>query len=381
MYKTLTIAYTTCYLDVSGVTKLNFDILNRLKSKEFKIHVITTEENKSKVSNSWDYLFDIYINKPFQLSRMNKKKRLNCFLKYLIDNKITIVFNTHSLWLYENLSCIKKNLPYIKLIDSLHVLEPYCFRGGYPDISANKYVHPYIDRSILISEDLKNYLLKNYEVNADKLTVIRNGIDATKFSWKDNLQGKFKCEIGLEDKSKLVGFIGRLVDQKRPLMFLEIVKQIALSDNSCFFYMIGTGNLEKNVIKFIKKNNLSNRIFLFKERNDIDCILNSTNLLLVPSLYEGAPLTILEAISAKVHIIASDVGAIKEYVGNFCSLIPRSDKNREINMFIEQSLKLLRNPIKLEYDAKYVREYDINRTSEEYGNIFFKAIEHAEFAQ
>lgn len=374
MYENLSVAYVTCYLDVSGVTKINFDILSRLKSKGFEIHVITTEG-----TGNWDYLFDIYINKPFQLGCINRKRRLNYFLEYLIDNKINLLFNTHSLWLYENLPHTKKKLPYIKVIDSLHILEPYCFRGGYPDISANKHIHPFINRSILISEDLKSYLLSNYEVNADKLVVIRNGIDTNKFRRKDH-QRNFKNEIGLKNENKLIGFIGRLVEQKRPLMFLEVAKQVALNNDSCFFYMIGTGNLEKKVIKFIEKNNLSNRIFLFKQRNDMDHIFNFTDLLLMPSLYEGAPLTILEAISAGVHAIASDVGAIKEYMGNHCTLVHRSNKERETNIFVKESLNLLNNPPDLENTTKYIaKNYDISRTSEEYRNVFLKAVEDAEF--
>jgi len=59
MKKSINILYTTCYLDVSGVTKINFDILSSLKKNGFNVHVITTEGK-----DEWDYMFEIHIAPP-----------------------------------------------------------------------------------------------------------------------------------------------------------------------------------------------------------------------------------------------------------------------------------------------------------------------------
>lgn len=360
------IAYTTCFLDVSGITKINFDILRRLKEKGNEIHIITTEGK-----GTWDYIFEITINKPLDLYTINKKDRLELFVDYLKKNKIDIIFNTHSLWTYENLYCIKQCMPDIKVADSLHVLEPYCLRGGYPDISAHKHVHPFIDSSILISENLKEYMLTHYKVDSNKLTVIRNGIDTNRFTKSIRKSNDFRAEIGLDRNHKLIGFIGRLSEQKRPIMFLEIAKQLSSQNDSCIFYMIGSGHLDSKVKKFIRKHALSRRIFSFSYRYDIENVLNSTDMLLIPSLYEGAPLTILEAVSMGVRVVASDVGAIKEYMNGYCTLIPVTSKEEEINAFVKNSIELLEQEHDAEPAAKYVKQhYDIGKTSEEYRKEF-----------
>ncbi|MEQ9618058.1 MAG: glycosyltransferase family 4 protein [Deltaproteobacteria bacterium] len=372
MPKKLSIAYTTCFLDVSGVTKINFDILHRLKEKGNEVHIIATE-----ASGTWDYIFEININKPFYLHTINKKDRMERFIDYLKENKVDIIFNTHSLWVYENLPCIKQSLPDLKVVDSLHVLEPYCFRGGYPDISANKYVHPFIDRSILISENLREYLPANYRVDADKLSVIRNGIDTKRYMKSRSNNNGFREEIGLDKGRKLIGFIGRLSEQKRPVMFLEIARQISLQYDSCAFYMIGSGHLGNRVKKFIKKHDLSRKVFNFTHRHDIENVLASTDLLLVPSLYEGAPLTILEAVSAGVRVIASDVGAIKEYVENYCTLIPVTSEKEEINAFVKNSIKLLEHEHNTDPAVRFVKQnYDISKTSEEYEAVFYNTVDN-----
>ena len=370
MPEKLRIAYTTCFLDVSGVTKINFDILKRLKDSGHKVHILTTEG-----PGSWDYMYEIYIDSPFDLSRINKNKRLDRFIKFLSDKDVNVIYNTHSYWVYEHLAAIKKSLPDIKVVDSLHVLEPFYFRGGYPDISANKYIHPLMDLSISISEDLKSYLLNNYVVDEDKITVIRNGIDTAKF--KSSVKGSngFKNDLGLEPDSRLIGFIGRLSEQKRPLMFLEIARRVLSSDNSHYFYMIGSGKLQKKVSEFIRKNNLGDRVFLFDQRGDIDNVLISTDLLLAPSLYEGAPLTILEAISTCTPVISSKVGAIEEYVGDLCELIPRQSEKEEIEEFVNKTLNQSVNKRKLQAASKKVREnFDISKTAKQYEKEFLRIL-------
>lgn len=367
------ILYTTCYLDISGVTRINFDILKYLKEKGFDIHVCVTDDD-SHLINNWDFLFQLSINKPFKL-RSSKRNFLEVFIDYLVQNNIECIFNTHSLWVYKHCSLIKKQIPHIKIVDSLHVLEPYCFRGGYPDISANKHVQPFIDRSIVISDDLRNYILSNYTVTPSKLIVVRNGINTEKFSRRDDVRGKFKIELGLTTDNTLIGFIGRMTEQKRPLLFLEIAYEVAIRNKNCFFYMIGEGHLSERAIRFINKSNLHGRIFLIRQRNDIDYIFNSTDIIIQPSAYEGAPLTVLEALSTGVSVISSDVGAIREYVGSCCTLIPRTADDREKELFVRATLEQLSSPPDSEHTSSYIRrKYDVCETSSQYGNIILETI-------
>jgi len=370
MKKSTNILYTTCYLDVSGVTKINFDIFSALKKNGFNIHVITTEGK-----NEWDYMFEIQIAPPHDISKIPKKQKLKYFLDYIEENNIDIIFNTHSLWVYENLSDIKKELPDIKIVDSLHVLEPYYLRGGYPDISANKYVHNFIDRSILISNDLLKYVVENYDVDGKKLVVIRNGVDTKKFARNKKITKVFKKEVGLDKNQKLLGFIGRFTEQKRPLMFLEIAKSILEQGCDCYFYMIGSGPMDNIIKGFIAQNNLTNKIFIYKHRGDIEIIFNSTDLLLAPSLYEGAPLTILEAISAGVPVITSNVGAIREYVDSHAALIPISNKSKEVSQFVGKSLEIINTSYNMDSAIKYmIDNYDISKTTKQYEEEFRKLI-------
>ncbi len=373
MHKKIKLLYTTCYLDVSGVTKLNFDILNFLKA-DFDIHILTTNRDDFLIV-SLDGPFASAFRKPVKLYTIGKDARFSFFVKHLEDNEIDIIFNTHSLWIYEHIAKIKKLFPRIRIVDSLHVLEPYFLRGGFPDISANKYIHKFIDLSILISDDLKKYLIENYSVRSEKLVIIRNGIDARYYK-NDKLKNLFKAELNLRAEDKLIGYIGRLSMQKRPEIFVEIAKKLVGGRDDLFFYMIGSGPLEKKILKDISQSGLQNRFFLFQKRSDLDKVYNSTDLLIAPSAYEGAPLVILEALASEVPVIASDVGAINEYVPQMCHLI-KIDFMEKRNI-VRQAIKVINEKENISYKAKFVRDnYSIDKVGSRYKEALLKCIRNS----
>lgn len=367
----MNLLYTTCYLDVSGVTKLNLEILKALK-EDFDVHIVTTDDD-AWLTTKLDGLFEQAIRKPIRLHSLKKSARLPFFLQYIKDNRIDLIFNTHSLWVYEHLKRLKTNITSVKIVDSLHVLEPYCFRGGFPDMSANRYVHPFIDCSIVISEHLRNYMLKNYKVDAAKLTVIRNAINTDFFRKDYAVRNLFKAEINLKAEEKLIGFIGRMTRQKRPDLFVEIARQLIQEGENVFFYMIGSGPLSEAIMAQIKRNNLCDRFFIFDRRDDISFVLNSSDLLLVPSAYEGAPLTILEALASEVPVIASDVGALREYVLDTCSLV-RIDNSEKIN-FVLGAKRLLDVKNDMTDTARFIRKnYNLEKMCAEYKKMFLASV-------
>jgi len=370
LFKTMNILYTTCYLDVSGVTKINYDILSRISS-EAEIHICTTSCDDS-ISDKWDDSFKNAFREPFKLWRIAPRDRYKALLHYLQYHLIDIIYVTHSLWLYEHAARLKQDLPQVKIVDSLHVLEPYCFRGGYPDISANRFVHPYIDASILISRNLEDYLLENYQVDRRKLHVIHNGIDGTLFRSASENQDTSRVRLLPDVSGEMIGFIGRFTDQKRPLLFVDIANDLVERKPELKFYMVGSGQLFDKVSRRIKSHGLDDRIFLLPAQSDIAELLHATDVLLLPSSYEGAPLTILEALAVGVPVVASDVGAVREYVGSRCRLVTLGRANLQERQpyvsAVEQSLAEGKS------SGELAVRHEISAVALSYRNLFFEIL-------
>jgi glycosyltransferase involved in cell wall biosynthesis len=360
----MNILYTTCFLDVSGVTKINLDILKGI-SGEFTIHVCETESDE-RIASSWVSHFAKEFGEPFNLWEIPAASRYTSFVEQLKRNRIDIVYITHSLWVYEHAARLKRDMPEIRIVDSLHVLEPYCFRGGYPDISANTFVHPYIDRSIVISDHLLSYIKGNYAVDSGKYVVIRNGIDTTLFKRDKSVEGVFRREIGIPLDIPLIGFIGRFAEQKRPMLFLEVAKVVLSRVDTAYFYMLGSGELVEKAKRVAARLGIADRVIFLPPRDDIHIVLNSTDLLLVTSSYEGAPLTILEALATGVPVVSSDVGAIGEYIGTDC-LIALSGRKREADLFAKAIVSQLKCSNPPEFDRE---RYSISTLVDQYKSVF-----------
>ena len=370
MRKALKLLYATCFLDVSGVTKINFDILSGI-SDDWDIHICTTQCSDPLAPN-WDSRFVEKFGETLQLWRLPRRERYRYFVSYIQRHRIDLVYVTHSLWLYEHTARLKSDLPSVRIVDSLHVLEPYCFRGGYPDISANRFVHPYLDRSILISRDLFGYLTRNYPVDREKLVVIHNGIDTCRFEPSAGSGDGIRAELGLGSSQKLLGFIGRFSLQKRPLFFLEIARALCRCRPEISVYLVGGGPLEGKIRQRIVRYGLASRIHLLGKRDDIPLLLNATDLLLLPSAYEGAPLTMLEAFAVGVPVVASDVGAVKEYVSDQCRLVPLGrGGTKEREAFVGAALDLFSHGKSTGYLAP---EHRLDEVISRYRHEFKRAI-------
>lgn len=302
-----------------------------------------------------------------KLWKLDASIRYRYFVDYLEKHRIDLVFNTHSLWLYEHAARLKQDCKRLKIVDSLHVLEPCRLRGGAPDISANGYVHPFLDRTILISDDLRHYLTRHYKVDASKFVVVRNGIEMERFMGRRVKNSVFRKKLGISEGNKLVGFIGRYTKQKRPLLFLEVICKVLAQRDDVRFYMVGDGPLASEVERQIVRKKLAASVTLLPPRDDIPEVLDSTDLLMLTSLYEGAPLIILEALACGVPVVSSDVGAIREYVNAGCNLVMTDPRRGEADRLANAVLERLEQQGIPPFDAAY---FDMPRVAREYLAVF-----------
>ncbi|MCX7761818.1 MAG: glycosyltransferase family 4 protein [Candidatus Kryptonium sp.] len=156
---------------------------------------------------------------------------------------------------------------------------------------------------ICVSEHDKMLALKFKVASPDKLIVIHNGVDVNLFK---NLK---KTKI---DDEVVITFVGRLVPQKDVFLLIDAMERI----DKAKLWIVGDGELKDKVIRYISKKNLNHKITLFGERSDIPNILSQSDIFVLPSRWEGLPLTIIEAMMAGLPVVASNVGGVSELVDN-----------------------------------------------------------------
>ncbi|WP_421943933.1 glycosyltransferase family 4 protein [Pedobacter sp.] len=143
-------------------------------------------------------------------------------------------------------------------------------------------------------------------------TVISNGINRVRFdpnlSYKD-----VRGEFGIDNNILLVGYIARITHQKSPLIFIKAIAAINDKENIKFL-IVGDGDLKNEMISLAQQLNVEKYIVFVDFRNDIPDILNAIDIFCLPSLWEGLPIALLEAMSMRKAIIASKIDGITDLI-------------------------------------------------------------------
>lgn len=159
---------------------------------------------------------------------------------------------------------------------------------------------------------------KEYEsflpVESDFIKVIFNGVEELK---EDGDSFDFSPWISsVEEKPIIVLSTGRLAKQKGFKFLVEAAGKIVEQQNNVYFFLAGQGRLEKELKRLIRKNHLEKRFFLIGFQEDISSLLRAADVFVIPSLYEGMPNSVLEAMSYKLPVVASNVNGVSELIKN-----------------------------------------------------------------
>ena len=155
-------------------------------------------------------------------------------------------------------------------------------------------------RKILVSKSEKKYAIKSNIYLGKKSLIINNGVSNKSIKKFENKNQKNEKKYPFSKITVLT--VCRFVYQKNVKEILRIAFNLPYID----FYLIGNGPLWDEINYLILKNNLKN-VFLLGEKKDIYKYLYKSDIYLSTSLYEGLPISILEAMSVGLPIIASDV--------------------------------------------------------------------------
>lgn len=141
--------------------------------------------------------------------------------------------------------------------------------------------------------------------NRADITVIRNAIDIEKYSYSAINRDKYRTMLNVGNRY-CIGFVGRLHEQKNIMRLLEIFRGILDVDPDCCLLVVGDGPLKPEVEKFIETNGLKSKMILAGHQEDIGGIMSAMDVFVLPSLFEGFPVVLIEALSNGLTCVKSD---------------------------------------------------------------------------
>ncbi len=235
------------------------------------------------------------------------------------------------------LSCLAGWLAAVPVINHAHIRD-------FP--SANRLVRLYhylsnwitnrffCTRVIAVSESVKKTMVKE-GVSADKITVVYNGIDT--HTIRDNLRSSIEIRksFGLNENQRIIGEIGRLCRFKGQRVLIESALQVLKKFPESIFMLVGedlegAGRYRKELEDLTGELGLKQNVIFTGYRQDVMDLMNTFDIFVLPSLDEGLPVVILEAMAAGKAVIATAVGGSPEIVihGQTGTLVPAENSDK-----------------------------------------------------
>jgi glycosyltransferase involved in cell wall biosynthesis len=262
----------------------------------------------------------------------------------------------------------------IKVVYTAHgwvFLEPLKNSKRLAYLWAEKIAGYFRDATIVLSQKECAEALKKRLAKPAKLFVIQNGINYEAMSFfienkSVNILGNL-TKINLTPEDLIIGTVANLYPTKGLEFLIDAARKVignnqsATSNRKIVFVVVGEGEERKNLEEMIKKNNLENNFFLVGTIPAAYKLLLAFDTIVVPSVKEGMPYAILEAMAAERAIIATDVGGIPEMIKNGESGIIVEPKNPDA--LAKQILDLCNNSLK----RKALGEGALRKLKENYG--------------
>ena len=235
----------------------------------------------------------------------------------IIRNHNIDILHTHGLRAasFGHLAAKMARVPIIlsTMHDLIYTHQKFSTRKARSYILLIKLTTALADKVIAVSEKVKEDLIVNGGIRANRIVTIYNGINLDEFkSSKDKYL--IRKELGLDSRIPVVGIVGRLVPEKGIKYFLEAASQIKKSIIRIKFLIIGDGPLRQKLEDLAKKLNIYQDCLFTGFRKEIANIISIFDVGVLSSLCEPFGLTILEYMALGKPIVATNAGGVPEII-------------------------------------------------------------------
>lgn len=180
----------------------------------------------------------------------------------------------------------------------------------------DRWTERWVNKFIVLSEAMRQSLIKRHKIPPENIVKIYNGIEIEEYNpdLKEvrNKKLEVKRALGLKNDVLVIGAIGRLVWQKGFEYLIRAAPEVLNKFPKARFLIVGEGPLKNKLILTSEKLNVADRIIFTGFRSDIKEILASIDVLAMPSLLEGLPMVLLEAMAMAKPIVATRIDGITE---------------------------------------------------------------------
>lgn len=190
------------------------------------------------------------------------------------------------------------------------------------------------------AQAVRQFLIYRERIAAEKIEVVPNGIDITRFEGVK--PAPIRAELGLSEDAPLIGCVARLAEQKGLEYLVLAAREVVERIPQAAFVIAGSGPEEEEIRDLIVELDMEGKVHLLGHRDDAPAVMAALDVFVLPSLWEGLPNVMLEAMAAGLPTVATAVdGALELILENKNGiLVPPGDARSLANVIAQ----LVENP-------------------------------------
>lgn len=234
--------------------------------------------NISQVRNAWDAFFAEH--SEYKILHSHVRSYASLFIPIAKKHGLKTIVHSHSTSNGKGLSAFVKML----LQHPLRRISDYLFA---------------------CSLESGKWLFGEKATRKDNFKILKNVIDIDKNFYNPKIREQYRERLGVSDKTVFI-HVGRLHPAKNHLFLLNAFKRIIDIDSNSVLLVVGDGELKEDVVSKIDELALKDKVRMLGNRSDVSSLLSAADCFLFPSLWEGVPLTVIEAQAAGLPCLVSD---------------------------------------------------------------------------
>ncbi len=347
---------TTVRFRFNGITSVILNYYLNMNKKGMQIDLVTP----NKISEEYKNIFSENSSKVFNINRKGNPLKYFIHLTKLLKKEKYDVVHIHgnsSMMLIDVLPAVIARVP-IRIVHShnttcnhvwLHrLLNPLfnlCYTNG-----------------MACGQDAGRWLY-----GSKSFVELKNGIDTSKYLYSESIREQYRKELGVGEKV-LLGHVGNFIEQKNHEFLIDIFADLLKKNSNYMLLLISDGALMESIKAKVERLKISDSVIFLGKTPDVNKYMQAMDILLLPSLYEGLPVVLIEAQSAGLQCLVSDKVSVESDVTDTLKFIAIDDTEQWVNE-IQKSSATLKNSdryqICLENDKKISQSgYDVTQNAE-----------------
>ena len=266
----------------NGITGVILNLYKKIDKRQIQMDFVATDHKTE------DWVKEFLIDSGSNLYEIDKTYKH--IIKYIYD-LARIVKNYDVIHVHGNSSSMVFELLAAKIVGvKIRIAHSHNTTCSSPvlDKMLRPLFYSFCNGRLACGDDAGKWLFEKRQYK-----VINNGIDAEKFKFDNVKRLNLRKELDVENKI-VIGHVGRLNEQKNQSFLLDVFNDLCKKTNDIVLLLIGDGPLEENLKTKANGLGISDKVIFLGAVNNVNDYLNAIDLIVMPSLYEGLPLTIVE---------------------------------------------------------------------------------------